>query len=218
MTTTRSTPQTEWFNPAPTLPFELRVDDFKSAMQDAYDFLYDVNRYLADKGLPRLDDMLRPAAMSGVLSDLLTDSLAKHSRVLVGNRHHNGHPDLIVGGRHPNNAVQAGEDGIELKSTRKKGGAVDTHGARDQWLCVFVYEVDNHTEPAIERRPMRFIQVYLARVSQSDFRENARGRLGTRTATLHAAGLQKLRHSWIYLPPSTDKPAKRGKASQAKRK
>ena len=31
-------------------------------------------------------------------------------------------------------------------------------------MCVFVYELDNSTEPAIERQPMTFTQVYLAQV------------------------------------------------------
>ena len=34
-------------------------------MQDVYDFFYDVNKLLLERGLHRLDDMLRPAAMSG---------------------------------------------------------------------------------------------------------------------------------------------------------
>ena len=68
------------FNPAPDLPYQLRATDFESAMQDVYDFFYDVNSHLTGKGLERLDDMLRPAIMSGVLSDMVTASLAKHSR------------------------------------------------------------------------------------------------------------------------------------------
>jgi hypothetical protein len=151
-----------------------------------------------DKGLHRLDDMLRPAAMSGMISDMLTASMAKHSRVLVENRHFNGHPDLIVQGRYPQNAVRAGEHGVEIKSTRKRGGAVDTHGARDQWMAVFVYETDHVTEPADRRRPMKFVEVYLARVGVADFRRNPRGELGTRTATLDRAGIQKLRANWVY--------------------
>ena len=120
------------FNPNPVLPYELRVMDFSAAMQDVYDFFYDVNSHLAEKGLERLDDMLRPAIMSGVLSDMVTASLAKHSRVLTENTYFNGHPDLIVQGVYPENAVRAGDQGVEIKTTRKKGGAVDTHGARDQ--------------------------------------------------------------------------------------
>ena len=218
----RNAPDDLKFNLAVALPYELRVEDFRLAMQDAYDFFYDVNEFLEKKGLGRLDDMLRPAAMSGVLSDMLTSSLARHARALTGNRWHNGHPDLVVRGLYAKNSVEAGEQGVEVKATRNPGGAVDTHGAREQWMCVFVYAVDGESEPATARRPMRFTEVYIAKVTTEDFRSNARrGDIGTRTATLHREGLKKLRHGWIYLdrPPvgksgqSTLSAARRGKAS-----
>jgi len=186
------------FNSAAILPYELRFQDFEMAMQDVYDFFFDVNSHLEKKGLQRLDDMLRPPIMSGVLSDMLTASLAKHSRVLTENRYFNGHPDLIKQGVYPDNAVQAGMEGIEVKATRKTGGAVDTHGARDQWMCVFVYDLDIVTEPALNRNPMTFKEVYLGKVIAGDFRKNPRGELGTRTATLHKDGIKKLRENWIY--------------------
>lgn len=186
------------FNEEAQLPYELRHKDFEMAMQDVYDFFYDVNSHLADKGLQRLDDMLRPAIMSGVLSDMLTASLAKHSRVLKENQYFNGHPDLIVQGIYPGNSVKAGEEGIEIKTTRKAGGAVDTHGAREQWMCVFVYRVDTESEPACAREPMTFTEVYLGFVTVEDFRRNPRGELGTRTATLHRDGIKKLRGNWLY--------------------
>lgn len=195
----RNHPNPTKFNPKATLPFELRLMDFEMAMQDVYDFFYDVDTNLAAKGLDRLGVMLRPAIMSGILSDMVTASLAKHSRVLTVNRYFNGHPDLIVNGVYPGNAVRSGTDGIEIKTTRKPGGAVDTHGARDQWMCVFVYQLDSETEPKVERRPLTFSEIYLGKVTQTDFRKNARGELGTRTATLHKQGIEKLRRSWIYL-------------------
>jgi len=135
------------FNSRAQLPFELRLKDFAMAMQDVYDFFHDVNVGLIQRGLERLDDMLRPAIMSGLLSDMLTVSLGKHSRTLTPNCYFNGHPDLVVRGVYPDNCIKAGSDGVEIKTTRKVGGAVDTHGARDQWMCVFVYGVDNKTEP-----------------------------------------------------------------------
>ena len=186
------------FNMEAVLPYELRVEDFQLAMQDVYDFFHDVNSRLIEKGLVRLDDMLRPAIMSGVLSDMLTASVSTHSRVLIQNRYFNGHPDLIVQGIYPNSRVKAGTEGVEIKTTRKPGGAVDTHGARDQWLCVFVYKVDNETEPATAREPMRFTEVYLGHVTVADFRKNPRGELGTRTATLHKDGIKKFRDNWVY--------------------
>ena len=194
----RNTVDVTKFNRDAVFPYELRREDFQMTMQDIYDFFFDVNSHLIEKGLSRLDDMLRPAIMSGVLSDMLTASLAKHSRTLTENVYFNGHPDLIVRGVYANNAVQAGSEGIEIKTTRKSGGAVDTYGARDQWMCVFVYAVDTETEPARERAPMTFTEVYLGQVTTEDFRKNPRGELGTRTATLHKQGIQKLRMHWVY--------------------
>jgi len=188
------------FNRGAVLPYELRLQDFQLAMQDVYDFFFDVNSHLTGKGLQRLDDTLRPAIMSGVLSDMLTASLAKHSRTLTENAYFNGHPDLVVQGVYPANAVKAGSEGVEIKTTRKSGGAVDTHGARNQWMCVFIYEVDVESEPATSRRPMSFKEVYLGHVTTDDFRRNARGELGTRTATLHKEGVKKLRANWVYKP------------------
>jgi len=197
---TRQTVDKTRFNPnMGELPYNLRQSDFEVAMQDVYDFFYDVNTNLVGRNLPRLDDMMRPAAVSGLISDMLTEAMAKHSRSLTVNRHFNGHPDLIVKGRYANDAVESGEDGVEIKSTRKPGGAVDTHGARRQWMCVFVYEVDDTTEPAIDRAPLIFREIYLGHVELDDFRSNRRKTdVGTRTATLDRAGIAKLRQNWVY--------------------
>lgn len=198
MAITRNVVDNSKFNGTAVLPFELRREDFQMAMQDVYDFFFDVNSHLLAKGLMRLDDTLRPAIMSGVLSDMITASLAKHSRTLTENRYFNGHPDLIVRGVYAKDAVKSGVEGVEIKTTRKAGGAVDMHGARDQWLCVFVYDVDQKTEPAIARRPTAFVEVYLGKVEVAHFRRNDRGELGTRTATLDKAGLKGFRENWIY--------------------
>jgi len=198
MSIRRNRPKLDNFNRNAELPFQLRLKDFEIAMQDVYDLFFDVNTGLLEKGLERLDDFVRPAIMSGLLSDLLTASVAKHSRTLTQNNYFNGHPDLLVKGVYPDDAVKAGTKGVEIKTTRKAGGAVDTHGARDQWMAVFVYNIDNVTEPAREREPMNFTEIYLAQVSVEDFRKNPRGELGTRTATLHREGVLKLRQNWIY--------------------
>jgi hypothetical protein len=194
----KNTVDTAKLNSSAILPYELRSLDFQMAMQDVYDFFFDVNKLLTSKGLQRLDDMLRPAIMSGVLSDMISASLAKHSRVLRENQYFNGHPDLIVQGVYADDAAKAGTEGVEIKTTRNAGGAVDMHGARNQWLCVFVYEVDKETEPAADRRPMAFTEVYIGRVTIADFRKNARGELGTKTATLHKEGIRKFRENWVY--------------------
>ena len=119
------------FNPDLPLPYELRPQDFELALQDVYDLFFDVNSTLLDKGLGRLEDILerRKATLSGLLSDLLTASLGRHARALTENRWPNGHPDLIVRGRHPGDAAKAGEEGVEIKSTKNASAAVDMHGA-----------------------------------------------------------------------------------------
>ena len=75
---------------------------------------------------------------------------------------------------------------------------MDTHGARDQCMCVFVYEVDGCSEPAQSRAPMRFTEIYIGEVRIEEFRRNNRGELGTRTATLAREGIKKLRENWLY--------------------
>lgn len=199
----RNRPKRDCFNANTNLPFQLRLEDFELAMQDVYDLFYDVNTGLLEKGLERLDDFVRPAIMSGLVSDLLTASIAKHSRTLTQNNYFNGHPDLLVKGVYPNDSVKAGSEGVEIKTTRKSGGAVDTHGARNQWMAVFVYHIDNETEPSRERKPLSFTEIYLGQVTIEDFRRNPRGELGTRTATLHREGILKLRQNWIYKDPAT---------------
>ncbi len=188
------------FNSDIELPYSLRHVDFRATLEDVYDLFCDVNTLLVGRGLKRLADMVRPAILSGVVSELVTASLAKHSRSLAVNSYHNGHPDLVLSGQYPDDAARAGSEGVEIKSTVNPRGAVDTHGARPQWLCVFVYEIDTKTEPVTERVPLRFTAIYLAPVTNADFRSNPRATsLGTRTASLHKDGLKKLRDNWVYL-------------------
>ena len=104
-----------------SFPYQLRIDDFRLALTDVYDFFYDVNEHLTARGLQRLDDMLRPAIMSGVLSDMLTSSLARHSRTLVENRISTGIPTWWFRGCIL--AIQSKRVSRELKSRRRATGA-----------------------------------------------------------------------------------------------
>lgn len=196
-TVVRATPDAAKFNEVAVLPYQLRQADVGLGMQDVYDLLFDVNTALVGRGLRRLEDTVRPAVFSGIMSDALTASIARHARVLTENRFHNGHPDLIPEGRYAKDAVKAGGEGIEIKATRGRG-AVDAHGARDAWVMVFRYEVDTATEPAIARAPTRIVEVLLAELTIADFRRNERGELGTRTASPNREGVAKLRAGWVY--------------------
>lgn len=169
------------------------------AMQDAYDLLFDINKGLAEKSLDRLDEILRPAIMSGFLSDVITSSLGNHARALTVNCYHNGHPDLILQNMYSDNKVKSGGlNGVEIKMTQNTNASVDTHGAREQWFCVFVYKIDKKTQPKASRTAMVFTKIFLAQIDAGDFRKNERGTLGTRTASLDRSGLAKLRSNWVY--------------------
>src|SRR2546421_7667020 len=151
----RNRPKRENFNQQAQLPFQLRLEDFEIAMQDVYDLFYDVNSGLLEKGLQRLDDFLRPAIMSGLLSDLFTASIAKHARTLTQNHYFNGHPDLVVKGAYPNDAVKAGTEGVEIKTTRKSGGCRDTRWVAGPGGGGFFFEGGRAHGPAPETRATR---------------------------------------------------------------
>ena len=198
MPTAKATPSESKFNQSADLPYGLRIKDFELAMVDLYDLLYDINSLLISKDLPRIEETVKPAIFSGIISDVITASLGKHSRSLTPNQYHNGHPDLILARRHLDDRVKAGTDGIEIKAT-KGNRAVDTHGARDAWFCVFRYAVDDATEPASERNATRVVEITLARLTLDDYRRNERRSPGsTNTASPNAAGVNKLRGNWIY--------------------
>ncbi len=64
------------FNKAADLPCEFRLRDFEMAMQDTCDFVYEASTGLALRSMPWLDDRLRPALMSDLLSEMLTASVS----------------------------------------------------------------------------------------------------------------------------------------------
>lgn len=183
--------------------YNLRKADFTNAMNDVYEFFEELNKMSVERGWGRFEDMLQIQAISNVLSNLLNNSLSKHSRSLVVNVMANGHPDLIRKGVYRGNSVAEGEDGIEVKSTSNDDVAVDMHSAREQDLCTFVYRVDPRREdpavPIADRAPLEFTGVFLGHVTEDDYRSNGRGERGTRTATLDADGLTRYRPNWLYM-------------------
>jgi|SRR5579864_2372589 len=78
------------------------------------------------------------------------------------------------------------------------GRFVNSQGLTARVLIFGTRGGPNKTEPAVERLAMTFTEVYLGQVTIADFRRNARGPLGTRTATLDRQGILKLRANWIY--------------------
>lgn len=188
------------FNQDIELPYNLRLSDFKSTMEDIYEFMFEMNEGTVNKGWGRLEDALQKQALSNVLSNLLNMSLAKHSKGLVVNGLPNGHPDLIIKDKYSDNKIPSAAEGLEVKATSKCEASVDMHSARDQHLCTFVYKVDSKEgKPISEREPLKFVGIFLGHVTEEDYRKNSRGKRGTQTATLDKNGLLKYRRSWVYM-------------------
>ena len=182
------------------LPYGLQERDFQNAMDALYDYFYSVNTALMGRGLEWMENTVRAAAVSNIISDLTQAAIAKYSYGLVVNQRHNGHPDLIPRGKYPGDKALAAEEGVEIKSTRRS--VADTHGARAGWVCQFNYRVDK--EPVIAgRNPTIIEHIYLAQVTPDLYRRNVRKtELGTNTSTLDAEGLKVLRMGVIYTDPS----------------
>jgi len=65
MPVTRNAVDRSKFNKDAILPFELRHDDFEMAMQDVYDFFFDVNRGLVERGFNASTTCCAPLSCPG---------------------------------------------------------------------------------------------------------------------------------------------------------
>jgi hypothetical protein len=181
------------------LPYGLDRRVFDSTLESMYDFFQLVNTALSQRGMEWIENLVQPAAISTMTSDMAAAAVARYSNLLVVNRHHNGHPDLIPRGEYPDDAIAAGEHGVEIKSTLHT--VSDCHSPRNGWYCQFQYRVDKNPI-RIERAPLRVKAIYLANVTEDMFRLNDRGSRGTRTATLNKDGIKYLHQFPVYVDNS----------------
>lgn len=194
------------FNYDLRLPYGLRVGEVRAAIEDIYDFLHNVNRFLTDKGWDRLEETLMPATFSGMISELVVQSTSKQSASLNRNQYHNGRPDLVPRGLYPNDAVLRGEEGIEVKASRYEGGW-QGHNIESGWIMIFQYQVDLETQPVEEREPTKFVRVLIAQLEEEDWGFSGRGAGSRRTitASILRSGMQKLLANPLYLDPTYER-------------
>lgn len=150
-----------------------------------------------------LESFLMPANFSSITGEFMNMTLPKHCPTIAKNTYHNGHPDLIPKGRYPNDSVQHGDSGIEVKGSRYFK-AWQGHNAEDSWLMVFCFENTSSSELSksgdAAKRRFRFALVAGAKLTKSDWKFSGRSSTSRRTITASVtdSGYQKMMANWIY--------------------
>ncbi len=207
----RPTLHPQGFKNAVDLPYGLRVAEVKAAIDEIYDFFYNVNGFLVGKGWERLEEMLQAAALSGLVSELLVSAVSKQSTALVKNKWHNGRPDLIPTGRYEGDRCQRGDEGIEVKAS-KRDGSWQGHNKENGWLMLCQFAVDASDGPVEGRKPLKVVRVLCAELNEDDWTFSGRneGSRRTPTATISKA---KLVAGVVYADPDVFPGAATKKAS-----
>lgn len=185
------------------LPYGLTVEEVIHGVERAYSLLFEINNFLVGKGLDRLEDMLLGNSLSGLVSEVLVKSVSDSSAALIRNEKVGGHPDLLPRGEYEGNAVLRGEHGVEIKSSKQRGGW-QGHNPEETDLIVFRYIMGNKDEPVAQRLPVTFVQILAAHLTEADW--SFSGRTGesrrTITASITASGMHKLRMNPVYQEPA----------------
>jgi len=192
------------FNGDAVLPYGLTVNHIRSVMNEFLEFLAFVNSQLHSRGTSRLECFLMPANFSSIVGEFMTSNLPKHSKSIVKNLYHNGHPDLLPRGKYPKNEMLHAEEGIEVKASRYLKGW-QGHNPEDVWLLVFCFEANRIADQGNNRPPIpfRFLKVVGAKLSKSDWKFSGRSSSSRRTitASVTKSGFDKMEANWIYRAP-----------------
>lgn len=191
------------FNEGADLPYGLRVAEVKAALDDIYDFLHNVNRFLVERGWDRLEEMLSAATFSGVMSELVVEGLSKRSATVIKNQYHNGRPDLVPRGIYDRNGCLHGEEGIEVKASRWSSGW-QGHNVETGWIMICQYWIDVEADPVETRGPTRIDRILCAQLAEADwsFAGRKEGSRRTPTASIKKTGVAKLASNLVYLDPT----------------
>jgi hypothetical protein len=118
------------------LPYGMDARGVVAAINDLYAYLHAINGASVQYGYDRLEDIQLRAAFSGLISEIMVRSLAfsMGNRVpgLARNLYPNGHPDLIPRAMYPGDAVQNGDEGVEVKAARNPT-SIQAHNTGEGW-------------------------------------------------------------------------------------
>ncbi len=200
---TRPTAANADADPTISLPYGLAAADVVDALNDIYAFLHALNSASVTYGYERLEELLLPAAFSGMMSELAVRAVARatdgRTPGLVRNRYPGGRPDLVPRGIYAGDAVLRGADGIEVKASRY-GRGWQGHNAEEGSIMVCQFSIDAGTLPVYDRAPTTFERVMVAQLVEADWTFSGRSPTSRRTptASINNSGYEKLAAGTVY--------------------
>lgn len=191
-------------NATVTLPYGMDAAGVVAAINDLYAYLHAINSASIQFGYDRLEDIQLRAAFSGLISEIMVRSLASSmsNRVpgLARNLYPNGHPDLIPRAMYPGDAVQNGDEGVEVKAARNPT-SIQAHNTGKGWYAVIEFSCDVETMPTYDREPTIIRRARIAYLEHSDWSFSGRGPTSRRTptASITRGGREKLDRGTVYV-------------------
>jgi hypothetical protein len=189
------------FNTKSQIPYGVKPDHIRKAMQEYVDFLGFINGQLHTKKIERLESFLMPANFSSIVGEFMAAAIPKHCKTVLRNKYHNGHPDMVPTGHYPGDSILHGPEGIEIKGSRRLSGW-QGHNAEECWLMVFVFDANTSRDVGIgvEPKPFRFVKVVGAKLLREDWQFSGRSETSRRTitASVKRSGYEKMEANWIY--------------------
>jgi hypothetical protein len=189
------------FNSKAQIPYGVRVEHVRKAMEEFIEFLSFLNGQLHRKKIERLESFLMPANFSSIVGEFMSAAIPKHCKSVVRNTYHNGHPDVIPKGHFPGDSILHGPEGIEIKGSRHLSGW-QGHNPEEVWLMVFCFDANTSRDVGrgIKAKPFQFIKVVGAKLTKEDWQYSGRSETSRRTitASVKRSGFEKMEANWIY--------------------
>ena len=180
------------------LPPGLTIKNLEAAFNETQSVIHRLNTNLAQEIGAPLHALIQGNNFSGLVSNLLTNALDKHSP--YKHNHHQRYPDLVR-----KRGAKTSDVGLEVKTTINVGKGGESHNGHGGWHAIACYEF-------LTNGDVSFIHVMLGQLNghqhcASDWsyvgsKVNAEtGSRRTETYTTTLAGTTKLRDGTIYLNP-----------------
>lgn len=195
--------QERYFNPNAELPYGATPEDFKHAITETYQIYGDICEYLLGEGHGRIETLIRANnALSDLIGNIATESLAETSDALVHNQKDDGWPDLLPVDHYDDFEQMYGEEGIETKCSMASGGW-NAHNNEEGWFVIFRYRRGDEDDDPEDMEPVRFVQVLAAYLDLDDWSHSGRTDESRRTITsaVQESGMDKLRSNPVYEHP-----------------